>query len=187
MNSFLSLSLCPSWALMRCIGSFYYKLFRSFNPVFLPGKSYGWRILVGCSPWGCEELDMTEQFFTFNLSYFSCLCCILAMVFRYVFEFIKASVGSSSSVKCDQSCPTLCNPMTVLITLEIILEWVIISYSKEIFLTTGLNLHLLCLLLWQADSWPLCHLGSQLDLIFCLLLASSEFWVSLLYISKGST
>ena len=28
--------------------------------VFLPGKSHGWRSLVGYSPWGCKELDMTE-------------------------------------------------------------------------------------------------------------------------------
>ena len=27
---------------------------------FLPGKSHGWRGLVGCSPWGCTESDMTE-------------------------------------------------------------------------------------------------------------------------------
>ena len=26
----------------------------------LPGKSHGWRSLVGCSPWGREESDMTE-------------------------------------------------------------------------------------------------------------------------------
>ena len=31
------------------------------TPVLLPGKSHGWRSLVGCSPWGLEELDMTEQ------------------------------------------------------------------------------------------------------------------------------
>ena len=30
------------------------------TPVFLPGKSYGWRSLVGCSPWGREELSMTQ-------------------------------------------------------------------------------------------------------------------------------
>ena len=29
-------------------------------PVLLPGKSHGRRSLVGCSPWGCKELDMTE-------------------------------------------------------------------------------------------------------------------------------
>ena len=26
----------------------------------LPGKSYGWRSLVGCSPWGHYESDSTE-------------------------------------------------------------------------------------------------------------------------------
>ena len=37
--------------------------------VLLPGKSYGRRSLVGCSPWGRKELDMTERFhFHFSLS-----------------------------------------------------------------------------------------------------------------------
>ena len=37
------------------------------TPVLLPGKSHGQRSLVGCSPWGGEELDMTEDFtFTFH-------------------------------------------------------------------------------------------------------------------------
>ena len=30
------------------------------TPVLLPGKSHGWRNLVGCSPWGCKESDKTE-------------------------------------------------------------------------------------------------------------------------------
>ena len=30
------------------------------NPL-LPGKSHGWRSLLGYSPWGHKELDMTEQ------------------------------------------------------------------------------------------------------------------------------
>ena len=33
------------------------------TPVFLPGKSHGQRGLVGYSPWGCKELDMTEQLY----------------------------------------------------------------------------------------------------------------------------
>ena len=32
------------------------------TPVLLPGKSHGWRSLVGCNPWGHEESDMTERF-----------------------------------------------------------------------------------------------------------------------------
>ena len=31
------------------------------NPVLLPGKSHGRGSLVGCSPWGCEESDITER------------------------------------------------------------------------------------------------------------------------------
>ena len=31
------------------------------TPVLLPGKSHGRRSLVGCSPWGRYELDMTER------------------------------------------------------------------------------------------------------------------------------
>ena len=39
------------------------------TPVLLPGKSHGWRSLVGCSPWGHEELDTTEWLhFHFSLS-----------------------------------------------------------------------------------------------------------------------
>ena len=30
-------------------------------PVFLPGKSHGQRNLVGYSPWGRKESDMTKQ------------------------------------------------------------------------------------------------------------------------------
>ena len=31
------------------------------TPVFLPGKSHGWRSLVGYSPWGPKEPDTTEH------------------------------------------------------------------------------------------------------------------------------
>ena len=31
------------------------------TPVLLPGNSHGWRSLVGCSPWGHEESETTEQ------------------------------------------------------------------------------------------------------------------------------
>ena len=40
-------------------------------PVLLPGKSHGWRSLVGCSPWHREESDTTERLH-FHLS----LSCI---------------------------------------------------------------------------------------------------------------
>ena len=44
---------------------------RKWQPtlVLLPGKSHGQRSLIGYSPWGCKESDMTEQLhFHFSLS-----------------------------------------------------------------------------------------------------------------------
>ena len=38
------------------------------TPVLSPGKSHGWRSLVGCSPWGHQESDMTGDF-TFNFHF----------------------------------------------------------------------------------------------------------------------
>ena len=39
------------------------------TPVLLPGKSHGWRSLVGCSPWGRSESHMTKRLhFHFPLS-----------------------------------------------------------------------------------------------------------------------
>ena len=39
------------------------------TPVFLPGKSHGWRSLVGYCPWGHRESDTTERLhFDFSLS-----------------------------------------------------------------------------------------------------------------------
>ena len=39
------------------------------TPALLPGKSHGWRSLVGCSPWGRWGSDMTERLhFDFSLS-----------------------------------------------------------------------------------------------------------------------
>ena len=40
------------------------------TPVFLPGESQGWRSLVGYSPWGRKDSDMTEQLY---LLHFICL------------------------------------------------------------------------------------------------------------------
>ena len=44
------------------------------TPVFLPRKCHGQRSLVGYSPWGCKELDMTEQlhFLSYFCFYFYC-------------------------------------------------------------------------------------------------------------------
>ena len=38
-------------------------------PVFLPEKFHGQRSLVGCSPWGHKESNMTEQLSTHSTDY----------------------------------------------------------------------------------------------------------------------
>ena len=70
-----------------------------------------------------------------------------------------------------QSCPALCNSMGYSppassvhgISQVRILEWIAISFSREIFLTLGLNLSLLH---WHMDSLSGSHQGSSL---FCIL------------------
>ena len=39
------------------------------NPLQLPGKSHGQRNLVGCSPWGHKESDMTERLHFISYTY----------------------------------------------------------------------------------------------------------------------
>ena len=61
------------------------------TPVFLPGESHGGRSLVGYSPWGHKESDMTERFhFTSGLDW----------VRRH---------SVTRHVSLTQLCPTLCN------------------------------------------------------------------------------
>ena len=73
LNSLIKLvakTLVPPWlgTLLSHSGSFLFPPRRLGGrrqwhpiPVLLPGKCHGWRSLVGCSPWGFEELDMTER------------------------------------------------------------------------------------------------------------------------------
>ena len=37
------------------------------TPVFLPGKSHGWRSLVGYGPRGRKDLDMIERFHSVHI------------------------------------------------------------------------------------------------------------------------
>ena len=60
------ISLLPAWQMQA--QAIYPRLHKTSQrrqwhptPVFLPGKSHGQRSLVGCSPWGREELDTTER------------------------------------------------------------------------------------------------------------------------------
>ena len=66
------------YCVMSWVGISFYSLLVSVDiyrrrqwhhtPVLLPGKSHGWRSLVGCSPWGREKSDSTERLhFHFSL------------------------------------------------------------------------------------------------------------------------
>ena len=58
-----------SFPIILCICSLKWRRQWHPTPVLLPGKSHGRRSLVGCRPWGREELDTTEWLhFHFSLS-----------------------------------------------------------------------------------------------------------------------
>jgi len=47
------------------------------TPIFLLGKSHGWRCLAGYSPQGRKESDMTEQLHFTLLGFWSCKCTVV--------------------------------------------------------------------------------------------------------------
>ena len=69
---------------------------RQPTPVLLPGKSYRQRSLVGYSPWGRKESDMTERLhLTLVENYLDCNNCshlVLAVCFyicNYIMNFVS--------------------------------------------------------------------------------------------------
>ena len=62
LQSMGSLRVGHDWATSLSIFTFMHWR-RKWHPtlVLLPGKSQGWRSLVGCSPWGRQESDTTER------------------------------------------------------------------------------------------------------------------------------
>ena len=68
--------------------------------LFLPGEFHGQRSLVGCSPWGHKELDMTEW-----------LLCLLHENMPLSIPGNVNSYIAAAAAKSLQSCPTLCNPI----------------------------------------------------------------------------
>ena len=57
------------------------------TPVFLPGKSHGWRSLVGYSPWGHKELDTTEHLH-FHFHFFPSISIVLNKIFLVCWTFL---------------------------------------------------------------------------------------------------
>ena len=73
---FLSQWICLFWTfsvnglcvLLYLVGKIPWRRKRQPTSVCLSGKSHGWRDLAGYSPWGCKELDTTEQLHSLSLS-----------------------------------------------------------------------------------------------------------------------
>ena len=92
------------------------------------------------------DIAINKDIYTHRLYIHMCVCVYIYMCAKLL-----------------QSCLTLCEPMdcsspgySVHEVLQArILEWGCHALLQGIFLTQGLNLHLLRLLLWQADSLPL--------------------------------
>ena len=61
LQSMGSLRVRHDWATSLSLSTFmHWRRKCQPTPVFLPGESHGRRSLVGCSPWGRTESDMTE-------------------------------------------------------------------------------------------------------------------------------
>ena len=61
LQSMRSLRVRHDWATSLSLSTFtHWRRKWQPTPVFLPGESHERRSLVGCSPWGCTELDTTE-------------------------------------------------------------------------------------------------------------------------------
>ena len=56
------------------------------TPILLPGKSHGWRSLVGYSPWGCKESDTPER-----LCFLSFWCLLVNIFIGWVEAFSTQS------------------------------------------------------------------------------------------------
>ena len=95
------------------------------TPVFWPGESQGWRNLVGYSPWGRTELNMTEATWHTASSLISSVSC-------------NMHITTTTTTISLQSCLTLCNPTDCSlpgfsvhgILQAKTLEWVAISFFR---------------------------------------------------------
>ena len=57
--------------------------------IFLPGKSHGQRNLVGFSPWGCKESDMTE---------WACMHALMHNIYIYIVQVSSTKFWSCLSL-----------------------------------------------------------------------------------------
>ena len=105
-----------------------------------------------------------------QITHFECVFIAKTLI-NTIFYLYTFGISPSKVCVCAhaQSWPTLCDPITAAHQAPLstqffqmrIQEWVAISFFRDLP-EQGSNLHLFCLLQWQADSLPLCHLGNPL-------------------------
>ena len=78
------------------------------TPVFLPGKSHGWRSLAGYSPWNCKELDMTEW-----LHFLSFMGCIELNLLIYHWEITSCEICKHASQALPETSTEMPKEMTM--------------------------------------------------------------------------
>ena len=83
--------------------------------VFLPGKSHGQRSLVGYSPWGLKESDMTEQLNNNSVTMLLFLWFILAhnginskyLHWNYIWMWLTHTLIPAELFVCEQNVPCI--------------------------------------------------------------------------------
>ena len=101
------------------------------TPVFLPGQFHGQRSLVGYSPWGSKESDMTEKLTPFP----SLLLFIFPIFLRKVL---------CEEVNCHEISPPP-DKIVVLFRFTVVLQAMgILSYSTEVTLRPWIRTHGKC-------------------------------------------
>ena len=81
---------CRRYGFNTCVGKIWRRKWQP-TPVFLPRKSHGQRSLVGYSPWGHRELNMTEQMNTVNTYSVCTLECVKRVGFTVSIFTIKTN------------------------------------------------------------------------------------------------
>ena len=128
------------------------------TPVSLPGNFHGQRSLEGYSPWGHKEWHTTMSVIVMTTSYL-------------LSSFFNKGLFGKIVLGWIHECSVLFDSFVTLWTIACQAS-LSMGFSRQeyeegrhfllqgIFPTQGSNPSLLCLLHWQADSLPLCHLGS---------------------------
>ena len=160
------------------------------TPVLLPAEFHGWRRLVGYSPWGCKESDITKQLththsvyvfpfdsvwlcYSMNLSKFSLnAICILSFpeVLAYFLLLEILCVCVLSCIQLFVIRGIIAHQASLSMGFPRQEYWSGLPFpSPEIFLPQGLNPHLLCLLHCRQILYLLSHWGSLWNFIAYLI------------------